>query len=112
MRILTRISHPACRSLIGRSIPLLDAVPEPAGVDGRTDERPGGERDPVLLLHDLMPRAAKQIEWLRRLSSRSPTMSIFLLLPPSGDALRELALHGSRLPLVGIEAWTQELTPE
>lgn len=113
MRVLARISNPSCAELV-RHAALVDGIrvsafwgtakpmePEEADAGGRT-----------LLVHDLMPDPVQQIDWLHRLHARLPHLSLFLLLPPHGDALRELALRGAGLPLAGVEVWTPELSPD
>lgn len=111
MRLLTRISDEACVELFTRAKAVLNGVQVDVLRDARAEiEQANLREDRVVLVHDLMPRPAAQLEWLQRLHGRFPTLSFFLLLPPSGATVRELALRGSRLPVVGVELWTPELS--
>ena len=112
MRVLTRISDEACAGLIQRVVRLLGEVSVSALGAGRAAMERASRDGQVLIVDDLMPDPVQQIEWLHRLHARSPHLSLFLLLPPHGDAVRELGLRGAGLPLAGVEVWTPELSPE
>src|SRR5690606_18915676 len=99
MRVLTRISDEACAGLIQRVVPLLGGMSVSPLRAGRAAAERASRDGQLLIVDDLMPDPVQQIEWLHRLHAGSPHLSLFLLLPPHGAALRELALRGAGLPL-------------
>ena len=112
MRVLTRLSDQSCAALMDRAARFLGGPPVSAFGGDEADLAREENPPHIILVHDLMPDPVAQIEWLHSLHREHPDVSFFLLLPPRGDAVVELARRGAGLPLIGVEIVRQELSPE